>query len=125
MRTGPESFAVACYGSRPEEREIVRGSAQPTLRGIAPLCGCVLPNGFAHSLDLIRNIAMLAQPLLDSLRRCVGQISGPGSFRSLYNLAGGFGPFGGAATQTHEHQRKSEADGCSWPLQLVYLYSLM
>lgn len=99
MGARPERFAVARHGSRSEKREVVGGGAQPALGGIAPLCDGVLPNGFAHCLDLIRNIAVLAEPLFHRVRGRIAQISCPGFFGGLHNRAFGLRPLRGAATE--------------------------
>ena len=99
MRARPERFAVTRHGSRSEKREAVDGGAQPAFCGIVPLCHCVLPNGLAHGLDLIRNIAVLAEPLFHRVRRRTGQISSSGVFGGLYNQALGLRPLDRAATQ--------------------------
>ena len=110
MRARTERFAVTCHGSRSEKRKVVGGGAQPALSGIAPLCRCVLPNGLAHSLDLIRNIAVLAEPLFHRLRRGTGQISSSGSFSRLDNRALRLRLLDAAATEGAQRQRKSEAE---------------
>ena len=110
MRARPERFAVTCHGTRSEKREVVGGGAQPALGGISPLRHCVLPNGLAHALDLIRNIPVFAEPLFHRLRRRTGHISSSGSFSRLHNRALWLRLLDAAATEGGQRQRKSEAE---------------